>query len=183
MATFEAIKLKAKNSMLVTIRTAIETDAEDILHVSKSVIDEEIFQLMTSSEFSLTSADEKLWINSFTAKPLGILLVAECQGKVVGLLDFHIGHRERISHVGDFAISVLKEFRGISIGSFLLQRLISWAQSTGKIEKINLQVHSTNQQAIQTYLKNGFTVEGVRKKELKYADGNYVDAVLMTRFI
>ena len=183
MATYESIQLKAKDSKPVAIRTAIENDAEDILHVSKSVIGEEIYQLITSSEFSLTVADEKIWINSFLAKPLGILLVAECDGKVVGLLDFHIGHRQRISHVGDFAISILKDYRGIGIGTFLIRRLISWAQSTGAIEKINLQVHSTNQQAIQAYLKFGFIVEGLRKKELKYGEGQYVDAVLMARFI
>lgn len=183
MATYPATPLKTKNSTGVIIRSAVETDAADVLHVSKSVISEEIFQLMTNDEFTLTSDDEKKWINSFLDKPLGILLVAEVNGRVVGLLDFHIGHRQRISHVGDFAVSILKEFRNLGIGSLLLQSLISWAISTKQIEKINLQVHSTNQHAIQTYLKNGFVIEGIRKKELKYSSNEYVDAILMARFI
>lgn len=183
MATLEAIPFIAKNSFAITIRKAVESDAEDILYVSKTVIGEEIYQLMTPNEFNLTLDDERKWIKSYIDKPLGILLVAEFNGKVVGLLDFSIGHRQRISHVGDFAISILKDYRSLGIGTSLLQTLFSWDQSTGLIEKINLQVHSTNQPAIQTYLKNGFVVEGVRKKELKYSHGNYVDAVLMARFL
>lgn len=183
MATLNPVTYTSKNKSEVIIRHAVESDAAALLEIAKSVLAEEIYQLMTTEEFKLTIDDEKKWIGSFLEMPLSILLVAETNGIVVGMLDFHIGHRQRISHVGNFAISIISEFRNLGIGSMLLQTLNQWALSTKKVEKINLQVHSTNQQAIAVYLKNGYVIEGVRKNELKYPDSNYVDAVLMARFV
>ena len=183
MAQLNPVKYKSKNATEVLIRHAVENDAQSIWDIARSVLTEEIYQLMTAEEFKLTIDDEKKWINSFIDRPHSILLVAEVHGQVVGMLDFHVGHRQRIAHVGNFAVSILKDFRNLGFGSMLLQTLNQWALSTNKIEKINLQVHATNQQAIATYLKNGYIIEGVRKNELKYSDSTYVDAILMARFL
>ncbi len=173
-----------KSSTEVTIRCATVHDAEQILFVSKSVIDEDIFQLTTSEEFSQITIEQEIkWIESFLRKPFDLLLVAEVENQIVGLLDFSIGRRLRIAHVGDLAMSVLKPYRNLGLGSLLLQTLIEWSKSTKKIEKINLQVHSTNKAAIQTYVNNGFVIEGTRKYELKYSPTQYVDSVLMAHFL
>lgn len=167
----------------IKIRSANIEDAEQILFVAKSVIDEEVFQLMESSEFNLTLDKEEKWIQSFLDNPFSIILVAEVDCKLVGILDFSTGHRKRIAHTGDISISILKDFRNLGIGSILLQTLFEWARSTNQIEKINLQVHATNSDAIRVYKKNGFVIEGIRKKELKYSEGKYVDSVLMAIFL
>ena len=80
-------------------------------------------------------------------------------------------------------MSVEKKLRRIGIGSALLDCLISWANNNSQIEKINLQVHSTNKPAIALYESKGFTVEGIRKKELKYSQNRYVDSVLMASWV
>lgn len=183
MAKIEPIKFNLKNSKSIIIRTPVETDAEQILAVSKAVIGEEIFQLTSSEEFNLTVADEVKWINSHSEKPNAIIFIAEIENKIIGLLDFSSGHRRRIAHTGEFGMSVLKEYRGLGVGTALLTSLVDWAQKHDKIEKINLMVHSTNTTAIAAYKKMGFAVEGVRQKDLKYSASEYVDTVLMGKFV
>ncbi len=180
MAEFRSVSKLTKNNVPILIRSANIQDAEQILFVSKSVLDEEVFQLTASHEFKMSLDQEKKWIQSFLDSTGKLLLVAEIENQIVGQLDFSSGHRQRISHTGDFGVSILKKYRNIGIGSLLLQTLIEWAKSTNQIEKINLQVHSTNIHAISAYKKNGFIVEGTRKNEIKYGDNNYVDSVLMS---
>ncbi|HEU12758.1 MAG TPA: GNAT family N-acetyltransferase, partial [Euryarchaeota archaeon] len=45
-----------------------------------------------------------------------------------------------------------------------------------------LEVFSTNVNAIELYKKLGFEIEGIRKKQFKI-EGNYVDDVLMAKFL
>jgi RimJ/RimL family protein N-acetyltransferase len=103
--------------------------------------------------------------------------------KIVGLLDFSNGHRQRIAHTGEFGMSVEKSVRDQGIGSLLLQVLIDWAAQNETIEKIGLNVHSNNERAIALYKKMGFEIEGIRKRDLEYGDGQYVDTTVMGRFV
>lgn len=183
MATINPTQHKTKNGQITIIRSAMVDDAQQILKLATDVIGEEIFQLTSSLEFKMTIDDEINWIKGHLDKPSHIVLVAIIDGKIIGMLDFSSGRRNRISHTGEFGMSVDKSFRNQGVGSLLIQTLIDWAKELKTIEKINLQVHSTNIAAIETYKKSGFTVEGIRKKELKYSESEYVDSVLMAKFV
>jgi RimJ/RimL family protein N-acetyltransferase len=62
----------------------------------------------------------------------------------------------------------------------LLAESIQWADSNG-IKKIILNVLETNEKAINLYMKLGFEVEGILKKDKKLSDGNYYSTILMGR--
>jgi RimJ/RimL family protein N-acetyltransferase len=109
--------------------------------------------------------------------------VAECDGQLVGILDFQGGHRRRIAHSGVIGTSVRSEFRGKGVGSLLMAALIEWAKSTRGVERLELLVFSENTQAIALYKKMGFTEEGRKKKAIRLADGGYMDELLMARFV
>lgn len=183
MANYGPVTKLAKTSDVVTIRSATESDAEQVLSLAKSVFGEEIYQLTSSQEFKMTLEEEKVWIKSSLEKPLTIILIAVIDNKVTGVLDFSSGHRNRIAHTGEFGMSVAKPYRNQGVGSLLLESLFDWAKATNQIEKINLQVHANNESAIQVYKKMGFLIEGVRKKELKYSDSEYIDSILMAKFV
>jgi len=167
----------------VLVRSALQADASQILGVAKSVIEEEVYQLTSAAEFKMTIEDEEKWIRSHLENPQHLLLVAILNDQIVGMLDFSNGRRQRIAHTGEFGMSVAKEFREKGIGSCLLSALLEWANSTKTIEKINLSVHSNNERAIALYRKMGFEIEGVRKKDLKYPNGEYIDTVIMGRLL
>jgi RimJ/RimL family protein N-acetyltransferase len=82
-----------------------------------------------------------------------------------------------------FSVWVREEWRGRGVGTALLQVLIDWATESPLIEKVTLAVFSTNHRAIGLYRKLGFEVEGMCPRDMKLADGNYMDSVLMYRFV
>ena len=181
MGRLQSKSFIAKSGDHILVRSALPTDADQILELARSVIDEEIYQLTSSAEFKMTAADEEKWILSHQENPNHLLLVAVLNDRIVGMLDFSNGRRQRIAHTGEFGMSVAKDCRENGIGSCLIGTLIEWARSTKAIEKINLSVHSNNERAIALYKKMGFEVEGVRKRDLKYSNGNYIDTVIMGR--
>jgi RimJ/RimL family protein N-acetyltransferase len=183
MGEYKAQQFKSKSGAQVTIRSAMKSDAASLLDLSSCVIGEEIYQLTSSSEFKMTIEAEEQWIDSHMQKPNHIILVAEINSKIVGMLDFSNGHRFRIAHTGEFGMSIDKIHRDQGIGSLLLKVLIEWTMQNETIEKIGLSVHSNNKRAIALYKKMGFEVEGVRKRDLKYGEGQYVDTVVMGRFV
>lgn len=183
MAEYAPTKLKSKSGVDVLIRSAVKQDAAAILELSKDVIREEIYQLTSGAEFKMTIDAEEKWIESHLSNPNHIILVAEMNSEIVGLLDFSNGHRQRIAHTGEFGMSVEKSVRDQGIGSLLLEVLIEWAAQNKTIEKIGLNVHSNNERAIALYKKMGFEIEGIRKRDLKYGDDQYVDTTVMGRFV
>ncbi|MGZ3742460.1 MAG: N-acetyltransferase family protein [Pseudobdellovibrionaceae bacterium] len=183
MAECKIQKFKSKSGADVTIRSAAKQDAQAILELAKGVINEEVYQLTSSSEFKMTIDMEEKWIESHLVNPNHVILIAEINSKIVGILDFSNGHRQRIAHTGDFGMSIEMSARDQGIGTLLLKVLIDWAAKNETIEKIGLNVHSNNDRAIGLYKKMGFEIEGVRKRDLKYDENSYVDTIVMGKFI
>jgi RimJ/RimL family protein N-acetyltransferase len=57
--------------------------------------------------------------------------------------------------------------------------LVKWARQNVQIEKVFLQVFSTNTNAINMYKTLGFVEEGRHIKAIKQSAGNYVDIIQM----
>lgn len=183
MGELKSQKLKSKSGMEVILRSATRQDAASILELSTAVIGEEIYQLTSGAEFEMSIEAEEKWIDSHQANPNHIILLAEMNSKIVGMLDFSNGHRQRIAHTGEFGMSVEKSVRDQGVGSLLLQVLIEWATGNSTIEKIGLNVHGNNERAIALYKRMSFEVEGTRRRDLKYGEDQYIDTVVMGRFV
>src|SRR5262245_8298378 len=109
--------------------------------------------------------------------------MAEAEGAIVGVIDFHIAARRRLSHWGSFGMSVRPGWRGCGLGNLLLERMIAWARSVPEIEKITLAVRADNRRAIALYKKHGFVQSGCARDNLKLSDGSYVDDITMELFV
>ena len=78
---------------------------------------------------------------------------------------------------------IAKKNRSMGIGKVLLKELLGWAEKTPFIEKVSLGVFSTNHRAISLYKSMGFVEEGRKIKEFKLSDKEYVDDILMSKFV
>jgi putative acetyltransferase len=78
-------------------------------------------------------------------------------------------------------MGILPEFRGKGIGSKLLQKVIEHSVTFG-LEKIELNVYTSNVSAIGLYKKFGFEQEGLIRKYRKL-DGRYFDCLAMGKFL
>jgi ribosomal protein S18 acetylase RimI-like enzyme len=112
-----------------------------------------------------------------------LLVISENDGQIVSMSDIQAGERKRAAHVGQIGISILPEFRGMGLGTALMETMIEWAQRHPVIEKLALGVWAKNELAIRLYRKTGFIEEGRKVREVKFADGSYDDMVCMYRFV
>jgi RimJ/RimL family protein N-acetyltransferase len=172
-----------KDGTEVTVRSARTDDAAAIMEMVSGVFKSSPYLLTEPDEFTVTLEQEKGWVEGFLPSPNSVLLVAEIDGRLVGILDFKGGHRRRIAHSGMIGTSVREAYRGRSVGSVLMDALIEWAKGTGTVEKLELLVFADNEHAMALYKKMGFQEEGRKHKAIRLSDGRYLDELLMARFV
>ena len=67
------------------------------------------------------------------------------------------------------------------LGNRLIDATMNAAREFG-LERVELEVHASNIQAVKWYERLGFTLEGVKKKARKI-DGKYDDDLVMALFL
>lgn len=90
-------------------------------------------------------------------KHTGIFIIAEYNQSVTGTVGIELkGNRQ--NHVGEYGITIRKDYRGIGLGAYLTKKAIESAQKQLKPAPkiIRLSVFSTNKPAINLYKKCGF---------------------------
>ncbi|MFD0047996.1 GNAT family N-acetyltransferase [Actinomycetes bacterium NPDC127524] len=165
------------------IRPGVLEDAEAILHMQSSVISEGDYLITVSGEFNKTLGQQRSWMKGIIENERETLLVAELDGEVAGWIVFQTQNRKRMTHTGSVGMMVSKNCRGRRIGRLLLHALLDWAKQNPLIEKVSLGVFSTNQRALSLYKSMGFVEEGRKIREFKLGDNQYIDDILMYKFV
>ena len=123
-------------------------------------------------------------VGAFCAEsPLNFEVGAFCGEEVVGALGVsqvrpHLKYRHRAM----MGISLLKEYWGCGLGSFLMQIAVEQAATNG-FEQLELGVFEDNARAIALYEKFGFEKYGVSPRAFKLKDGTYRDEIIMVRML
>ncbi|CAM3667120.1 GNAT family N-acetyltransferase [Aeromicrobium ponti] len=166
------------------IRDAQVEDAETILDLEKSVFSEREYFIALPEELEKTPIQkQRQWIRNILENEKETLIVAKEKGVVVGWIVFKSQEKKRLSHTGSITMLVSKNFRGMGIGEILLKALLSWAEKNPFVEKVSLGVFSNNHRAISLYKKMGFLEEGRKIKEFKLSEHEYIDDILMCKFV
>ncbi len=110
---------------------------------------------------------------------IDLLLVAEIDKDIVGFLSAQRGVPRRIRHTANIVIGIRKAFQGKGIGSGFFKELDLWALQNG-IKRLELTVMCPNIVAKKLYEKNGFVIEGVKRKAM-FVDGEYIDEFYMAK--
>lgn len=140
-------------------------------------------------------AAERIYIEMLTPPPLqdvaefqlgltsrnGAVYYAVINERVVGWCDVFPEENPRQSHRGSLGMGLLPDFRGKGIGYSLVTQVLNHAKKQG-LEKVELNVYTTNTAAIALYRKAGFVEEGLIKKYRKL-DGVYFDCLNMAKFL
>ena len=180
---YTAETLTLQDGRKITIRSVEPEDAAGMLQYMKIMLAETPFLLRTPEEFNYTPEEEAQILAGRKNDPRSLMLVAEIEGQIIASADVcSHGTISRVQHRSELGISVRKDYWRQGIGSFLMERLISFAKQSG-FEQIELTVESKNQRALRLYLKNGFIVYGTRPHGMKYPDGSYDNDYLMIKML
>lgn len=110
-----------------------------------------------------------------------LLLVAESGGDIVGYISAQRGTPRRIRHTAYVITGIRKAFRGQGIGSDFFARLDAWARKSG-VTRLELTLICSNEAALRLYEKNGFAIEGTRKRSM-FTGGDYADEFYMAKLL
>jgi L-amino acid N-acyltransferase YncA len=168
----------AKDGRKVVLRTIRWEDLDDCIDFINSLVEEgaEILR-----DTNVTREEEADWLGSRLArieKRQLIGVVAEVNGKMIA--NSEVEKRSSfMSHMGYLGIAIRKGYRGIGIGSRLIQTLINESKVMG-LEILVLDVFDVNQPAKALYKKMGFKEVGRIPKGI-HKNGKYMDLIRMTR--
>lgn len=166
------------NQEKIVIRKANQSDSKALIKYLNIIGGESDFLTFGLDEFGITIEQEEEFIKNTLKKDNSLFIIVEVNGKVIGNLNFSGGPRQRNAHVGEFGVSVLKEYWGNGIGEELIRYLVNWSKSSGIIRKINLRVRTDNKAGINLYKKIGFSEEGVLKRDY-LINGKFYDSLSM----
>ncbi|HSI50578.1 MAG TPA: GNAT family N-acetyltransferase [Ideonella sp.] len=81
-------------------------------------------------------------------------------GDILGHIDLRAHAQPHASHRCLLGMGVHRDHRQRGLGARLLAHATQWAEATGTLHWVDLQVLSANRPAVQLYLRNGFQVTG-----------------------
>ncbi len=168
-----------KTDKSVIIREAKESDAKAIIDYLKENQDRFLYMISRTEEMKLDEDYEKQMIKLHAQRENCAFFVALEQDKIIGMLNFVGGNRSRDMHDGEFGLSVKKDYFGRGIGSGLMENLMRWGQNNQVIRRMTLFVMHSNKRAINLYKRFGFSIEGVRRKAVRFEDGRVQDLIMM----
>jgi RimJ/RimL family protein N-acetyltransferase len=170
----------ARDGRKVTLRAPKWGDLDDMLQFINGLVEEKAMILMNEKQ---TRDSEINWMNTLMSgveRDKMIAVVAEVEGSFAGSCEI-TQKRGYSSHLGSLGISLVAEYRDAGIGQEMMLEAENQVKRLG-VEVVDLEVFGTNARAIHTYEKVGYKITGRIPEALKY-DGEYIDAVIMTKRI
>ncbi len=149
-----------KDGRTCVLRNGTVRDVEAVVEVFNRTHAETDYLASYPDENTMTVERETAFLQHMTESPNEIELLAEIDGKAVGLAGFHcIGAREKLRHRAEFGISVLKDYWGLGVGRALTRACIACAKQAGYAQ-LELEAVAENEPALALYRSEGFTEYG-----------------------
>lgn len=113
--------------------------------------------------------------------PEGVTLVAEVEGRVVGVLGCARSRARVARHQAELGLTVASRWRGHGVGRAMLGVAERWAREVG-VDRLSLRVFWGNERAKRLYESVGYRVEGVERAGARFPEGD-VDVILMAKLL
>jgi RimJ/RimL family protein N-acetyltransferase len=165
--------------MLQTHKTLLRMPAyrdKDLLLAMRNDLDSQSLLMSRAKPNTLDKVDA--WLNKRLSDEHGIFfIIADLESdRCVGFVQ--LVNIDFISQRGDLGISIDREQQGIGYGKDALSLLESYARKIFNLRKVNLQVLSNNQKAINFYRKVGYRDVGILQEHF-YINNEFHDVLLM----
>jgi len=170
---------KTKKGTNILIRYPLKTDVEEMTLYINTLSNERTFILFQGEQQTLKK-EEKYLRSIFTKlrKKIMVKLLVFHDNTLIGSSEIEMKEKAE-KHVGNFGLSVAKEFRGEGIGTLLLKLVLEKAEKhLPDLRVCVLGVFSDNNFAVSMYQKVGFIPYGRLPNGLKHKD-HYVDHIFM----
>lgn len=139
------------------------------------------FLLREEEETYLSIQTEEKFLTNLINDERQLMLIAEYKGEIIDSCSFSpASSLSRLKHRASMGIAIYKDFMGQGIGTTMLNLLLEAAKKA-LYSQIELEVVTTNQNAVNLYKKLGFTIYGTMPNNIRYKDGTYADCYWMMK--
>jgi putative acetyltransferase len=107
-------------------------------------------------------------------------LVAEVEGKAIGMLFLVREQNPRRSHAASLGMAVHDAYAGRGAGTALMAAAVDLADNWLQVKRLELNVYADNARAIALYQRFGFEREGLMRG-YAWRNGAFVDSLTMAR--
>ena len=179
----EPREYKLQDGRILTVRSVEGEDAAAYAACRQKIYRETYFMARYPEESEADLEKMRVGLEKCAESPLNFEIGAFCGEEAVGSLGVsqvrpHLKYRHRAV----MGISLLKEYWGCGLGSYLMQLAIDQTRTNG-FEQLELGVFEDNVRAIHLYEKFGFAKYGVSPRAFKLKDGTYRDEIIMVRML
>lgn len=174
--------IKLRNNKKIALRPIQFTDVEERHEFFVKLSMAQVGMVHTVDEIEIHTHETHDQIFDFLKNKRGLWLVAvNTDKKIVGEIDITVKNLARVRHNGALTMGILEEWRGIGLGTLLMEQALLWCEQH-KILRVELSVFDSNIRAQSLYERFGFVVEGRRKNFIFHQDNNYEDDVMMAKY-
>ncbi len=179
---FQSKPYKTKTGEAITIRIAREEEAKALRDLKLKIIKTSMTIPLYPEEYPYDEEGERELIKKYNESPNSILLVAEADGQLIGMIDLTGHERKIMAHTAMIGMSIEEGWRNKGVGTYLIKGVLDWAKSSSELEVIWLDVYANNELGLGLYKKMGFKISGKIERFFKYEDG-YFDNIKMYQLI
>lgn len=185
MGEIKPRRVVLKDGTAAVVRSARTSDAAEVFRHGRGLIEEDAFGVTLIEEWDMTEEKEREWIEKHTADEGAVVIVAEVDGRIVGMANYKSIGRKRMRHHGHFGIGVDTDWRERGVGRELVRALLDWARAHPFVECVRLGVFANNPRAIHLYRSMGFveTHRNVREFKMRAGAEGYVDDIQMSCWV
>jgi len=166
--------------MPLTIRDARPEDAAAIVRVMNPIIAAGIY---TAFDTPWTTEAEAQYIRAFPPRGVFLAAIRQADDRLVGFqsMEPFATYTRAFDHVGVLGTYVDLDCRRQGIASQLFEATFAAAARKG-YEKIFTFVRADNPAALETYVRQGFTVIGTAQRHARIG-GRYIDEIVIEKLL
>jgi ribosomal protein S18 acetylase RimI-like enzyme len=172
-------------TVLVKHRIAVRTPAERDVPGLVALVN--LLAAETSSLFIMPiegpdgEGTLRTYLASITQSGNEVVLVADCDGEMAGLLSATRGAHPAKRGGATIGIGVKPQYRGCGVGRALMAGIDAWARENG-LDRLDLTVVTDNYAALSLYRSFGYEEEGLMRASAR-VDGKPIDQILMAKLL
>ena len=177
-----ATKFSTKSGEDIVIRLATLEDARALLEMKLEYLKNTDTIPLFENEYPNSVELEAQLIQRLTDEKNSVLLVAEHKGHLIGNLDLNGNQRSKLFHTGVVGMGIRLGWRGLGVGTALMNALMDWTSTNSYITLLWLEVYDSNEAGKLLYKKSGFEVCG-RIENFFREDNELIDKITMVRHL
>lgn len=158
------------------IRPAQNEDFESLVELIRAVTDTSDYVVAESVAEQLLYEDTVTRHNAVESR---VFFLAVSDSDAIGWTHLDLPQVKKLQNTARVTVGVRDQFRGLGIGSQLLERSLEWAKANG-YHKVYNSVPAVNDEAMAFLEAHGWYTEGIRRDHYTL-DGGLVDEVMMAQ--